>query len=139
MSWPDVAGSGDLVSARHVDGIQAGRQVGSLLKTLPLRLKPEAPAPQNGRRVYSEATTFLLSHILSDRDSRSVAFRLESPLATRFGSAVKTGTGQEMRDNWCIGYTRHYTVGVWVGNLSGEPMRHVSESSSERHQSGATS
>jgi penicillin-binding protein 1C len=31
-----------------------------------------------------------------------------------------------MRDNWCIGYARHYTVGVWVGNLSGEPMHNVS-------------
>lgn len=31
-----------------------------------------------------------------------------------------------MRDNWCIGYTQHYTVGVWVGNLSGEPMHNVS-------------
>jgi penicillin-binding protein 1C len=92
----------------------------------PLRLTPGEPATQSGRRIYSEATTFLLSHILSDRDSRSVTFGLESPLATRFWSAVKTGTSQEMRDNWCIGYTRYYTVGVWVGNLSGEPMRHVS-------------
>jgi membrane carboxypeptidase/penicillin-binding protein PbpC len=98
----------------------------------PLRLTPGVPAPQNGRRVYSEATTCLLSHILSDRDSRSVTFGLESPLATRFWSAVKTGTSQEMRDNWCIGYTRHYTVGVWVGNLSGEPMRHVSSASAYR-------
>jgi penicillin-binding protein 1C len=92
----------------------------------PLRLTPGEPATQSGRRVYSEATTFLLSHILSDRDSRSITFGLESPLATRFWSAVKTGTSQEMRDNWCIGYTRYFTVGVWVGNLSGEPMRHVS-------------
>ena len=92
----------------------------------PLRLTPGEPDTPSGRRIYSEATTFLLSHILSDRDSRSVTFGLESPLATRFWSAVKTGTSQEMRDNWCIGYTRHYTVGVWVGNLSGEPMRHVS-------------
>jgi hypothetical protein len=50
----------------------------------PLRLTPGEAAIQGGRRVYSEATTFLLSHILSDRCSRSVAFGLESPLATRF-------------------------------------------------------
>jgi penicillin-binding protein 1C len=92
----------------------------------PLRLMLGEPAGQNRRRVYSEATAFLLSHILSDRDSRSVTFGLESPLATRFWSAVKTGTSKEMRDNWCIGYTRQYTVGVWVGNLSGEPMHNVS-------------
>jgi penicillin-binding protein 1C len=92
----------------------------------PLRLTPGEPAARDSRRVYSEATAFLLSHILSDRDSRSVTFGLESPLATRFWSAVKTGTSKEMRDNWCVGYTRQYTVGVWVGNLSGEPMRDVS-------------
>ena len=31
-----------------------------------------------------------------------------------------------MRDNWCVGFSRRYTVGVWVGNFSGEPMRDVS-------------
>jgi penicillin-binding protein 1C len=92
----------------------------------PLRLTRGEPDAQGSRRVYSEATAFLLSHILADRDSRSVTFGLESPLATRFWSAVKTGTSKEMRDNWCIGYTRQFTVGVWVGNLSGEPMRNVS-------------
>jgi penicillin-binding protein 1C len=92
----------------------------------PLHLTRGEPATQGSRRVYSKATAFLLSHILADRDSRSVTFGLESPLATRFWSAVKTGTSKEMRDNWCIGYTRQFTVGVWVGNLSGEPMRNVS-------------
>ena len=58
--------------------------------------------------------------------SRSVTFGLESPLATRFWSAVKTGTSKDMRDNWCVGFSRRYTVGVWVGNFSGEPMRDVS-------------
>ena len=91
-----------------------------------LRLTREAAYTQSGRRLYSEATAFLVSHILVDRDSRSVTFGLENPLATCFWSAVKTGTNKEMRDNGCIGYTRQYTVGVWLGNLSGEPMRDVS-------------
>jgi penicillin-binding protein 1C len=39
---------------------------------------------------------------------------------------VKTGTSKEMPDNWCVGYTQRYTVGVWVGNLSGAPMYNVS-------------
>ncbi len=92
----------------------------------PLHLMASEPEAKPARRVFSEQTAFLLSHILSDRDSRSVTFGLENPLATHFWSAVKTGTSKEMRDNWCIGYTRHYTVGVWVGNLFGEPMRNVS-------------
>jgi penicillin-binding protein 1C len=78
------------------------------------------------RRVYSERAAFLVSSILSDRETRSATFGLENPLATRFWAAVKTGTSKEMRDNWCVGYSRRYTVGVWVGNFSGEPMRNVS-------------
>ena len=38
----------------------------------------------------------------------------------------KTGTSKDMRDNWCIGYSSKFTVGVWVGNFSGEPMWNVS-------------
>ena len=78
------------------------------------------------RRVYSEGAAFQVSSILADRESRSVTFGLENPLATRFWTAVKTGTSKEMRDNWAVGYSRRYTVGVWVGNVTGEPMRNVS-------------
>ena len=41
-------------------------------------------------------------------------------------AAVKTGTSKAMRDNWCVGFTDRFTVGVWVGNLEGDPMRAVS-------------
>jgi penicillin-binding protein 1C len=91
----------------------------------PLRMAPD-PMPPSPRRVYNEQTAFLLSSILADRESRSITFGLESPLATRFWTAVKTGTSKDMRDNWCIGYSNRYTVGVWVGNFSGEPMWDVS-------------
>jgi penicillin-binding protein 1C len=77
-------------------------------------------------RIFSPATAFLVSDILSDRESRSRTFSLESPLSTRYWSAVKTGTSKDMRDNWCVGYTDRYTVGVWVGNFNGEPMWNVS-------------
>ncbi len=92
----------------------------------PLRLRPAQVPADGGQRVYAEATAFLVSSILADRESRSVTFGLENPLVTRFWTAVKTGTSKEMRDNWCIGYSRRYTVGVWVGNFSGQPMRDVS-------------
>jgi penicillin-binding protein 1C len=79
-----------------------------------------------GRKVFSKEAVFLISDILSDRDARSITFGLENPLSTRFWTAVKTGTSKDMRDNWCVGYSRRYTVGVWVGNFSGEPMWNVS-------------
>ena len=77
-------------------------------------------------RVFSKEASFLISDILSDREARSITFGLENSLSTRFWTAVKTGTSKDMRDNWCIGYSRKYTVGVWTGNFSGEPMWNVS-------------
>jgi penicillin-binding protein 1C len=75
--------------------------------------------------VFSPEASFLVADILSDRQARSFTFGLENALATRFWTAVKTGTSKDMRDNWCIGFSRRYTVGVWVGNFSGEPMWNV--------------
>jgi penicillin-binding protein 1C len=72
------------------------------------------------------AAAFIVSDILADRGSRSSTFGLENPLATAFWSAVKTGTSKHMRDNWCVGYSTRYTVGVWVGNFDGSPMQDVS-------------
>jgi penicillin-binding protein 1C len=77
-------------------------------------------------RVFSQEAAFLVSDILSDREARSFTFGLENPLATRIWSAVKTGTSKDMRDNWCVGYSSRYTVGVWFGNFSGRPMWDVS-------------
>ncbi len=90
----------------------------------PLTLRPENARPS--RAVFDEQTAWLVGDILADRESRATTFHLENPLATRFWSAVKTGTSKDMRDNWCIGYSSRYTVGVWVGNFSGEPMHDVS-------------
>jgi len=91
----------------------------------PLRLKIDDPSGP-GRQVFSAAAAFIVADILSDRESRSRTFSLESPLATRFWTAVKTGTSKDMRDNWCVGFSDQYTVGVWAGNFSGAPMWNVS-------------
>lgn len=78
------------------------------------------------RKAMDESAAYIVSDILSDREARSETFGLENPLSTRFWTAVKTGTSKDMRDNWCVGYSARYTVGVWVGNFSGEPMQNVS-------------
>ena len=72
------------------------------------------------------ASAFIVSDILADRSARAGTFGLETWLATPYWSAVKTGTSKDMRDNWCVGYSRRYTVAVWVGNAAGEAMREVS-------------
>ena len=79
-----------------------------------------------GTQVLKPDAAYIISHILSDREARSATFGFENPLSTRFWTAVKTGTSKDMRDNWCVGFSEHYTVGVWVGNFSGEPMHNVS-------------
>jgi penicillin-binding protein 1C len=85
-----------------------------------------APGTDDGRRVLSAEAEFVVASILSDRESRSQTFNLESPLATRYWTAVKTGTSKDMRDNWCVGFSDRYTVAVWAGNFSGAPMWNVS-------------
>ena len=81
---------------------------------------------ESSRLVMQRGAAFIISDILSDRDARSLTFGYENPLSTRFWTAVKTGTSKDMRDNWCVGFSERYTVGVWVGNFSGEPMWNVS-------------
>jgi hypothetical protein len=85
------------------------------------------PGARSGksRRMMNPDAAFIISSILADRESRSATFGLENFLSTRFWTAVKTGTSKDMRDNWCIGYSGKYTVGVWIGNFSGEPMWNV--------------
>jgi penicillin-binding protein 1C len=83
---------------------------------------PAAPT----RRVFDAATAFVVADMLADPAARAPTFGLDSPLVTRGWAAVKTGTSKDMRDNWCIGSSGRYTVGVWVGNAGGAPMHGVS-------------
>ena len=78
------------------------------------------------RRVAPARPVFIVSDILADRAARVGTFGLESWLATPYWSAAKTGTSKDMRDNWCVGYSARYTVGVWVGNAAGAAMHDVS-------------
>jgi penicillin-binding protein 1C len=72
------------------------------------------------------AASYLIGDVLADPLARSVTFGLENPLSSRHWAAVKTGTSKDMRDNWCVGFTNRYTIGVWVGNFDGSAMRDVS-------------
>ena len=90
----------------------------------PLKL---VPGPRSGgQRVADRAASYIVVDVLSDRSARSITFGLANPLAGRFWAAVKTGTSKDMRDNWCVGFSPRYTVGVWVGNFDGSAMWDVS-------------
>lgn len=90
-----------------------------------IRIKEDDPKSVT-KKIFTKEATEIISDILSDKEARALSFGLENPLVTRHTSSVKTGTSKDMRDNWCIGYNHKYTVGVWVGNFSGEPMWNVS-------------
>ncbi len=83
--------------------------------------------PINKSQVADPGTVYLLTSILSDNAARVPAFGANSPLqlANR-PAAVKTGTTNDFRDNWTIGYTASdMLVGVWVGNADNTPMINV--------------
>ncbi len=79
-----------------------------------------------GQQVVSPETAYLISDILSDNNARTPAFGPNSPLRLSFPAAVKTGTTNDYRDNWTIGYTPDLVTGVWVGNADYTEMRGTS-------------
>lgn len=82
----------------------------------------EAKKP-NGQQVISEEIAFMISDILSDNIARRPAFGYGSFLEIPgYTVAVKTGTTNEKKDNWTIGYTPDYLAAVWVGNNNNTPM-----------------
>jgi len=81
--------------------------------------------PAREVEVLSPEASFIVADMMSDRAARTLTFGLDNYLNTPFWSAVKTGTSKDMRDNWCIGFTRDYTVGVWIGNFEGDSMHDV--------------
>ncbi|MCC6715054.1 MAG: penicillin-binding protein 1C [Gammaproteobacteria bacterium] len=92
-----------------------------------MSLQPaDGAAAAPARRVITPGAAFIVGDILADRGARAATFGLDNPVALQFPAAVKTGTSKDMRDNWCIGYSQRYTVGVWVGNFNGEAMHEVS-------------
>ena len=77
----------------------------------------------SSRQAISPQIAYLITHILSDNNARSLAFGSNSLLnIPGFPVAVKTGTSDNKRDNWTFGYTPEFVVGVWVGNPDNSPM-----------------
>src|SRR5260370_6216195 len=93
-----------------------------------------------GERVISPQVAYLMSNVLSDNQARTFEFGACSSLylysntqaqcyagkpGTVYPSAVKTGTSQNFADNWTVGYTTDYVMGVWAGNNDNSPMVNV--------------
>lgn len=80
----------------------------------------------NGEQIIRPEHAFLISSILSDNQARTPAFGSDSVLNLPFQSAAKTGTTNDFRDNWTLGYTPDIAIGVWVGNADYTPMQNTS-------------
>lgn len=76
-------------------------------------------------RVLDPRLTYMMSSILSDNRARTMEFGPNSPLKLSFTSAAKTGTTDDNRDSWTLGYTPDLAVGVWVGNSNNDRMAAV--------------
>ena len=107
-----VFNSDDEILYQYEDGCPSGRVT-------------EATARNGGapQRVLDPRVAFIISDMLSDNQARSEAMGAYSPLRTdNIYASVKTGTTDDVKDNWTIGYTRNVAIGVWVGNNDGDPM-----------------
>ena len=76
--------------------------------------------------IFSKKTKNEIFAMLSTDENRRHTFGTGSILKLPFLAAVKTGTSKDMRDNWCVGFSSRYKVGVWVGNFDGKAMWNVS-------------
>lgn len=112
-----VANSGNRVDLNPILKITDGE--GNIL---------EQKQPNSGTQVLDKGVTFILSNILADNNARLWEFGPNSPLVIPgYTVSVKTGTTDDKRDNWTIGYTStgNRLVAVWVGNNDNSPMSQV--------------
>ena len=79
----------------------------------------------DGVSAISEEAASLVTDILSDDPARVPMFGAGSQLTLNRPAAAKTGTTDNNRDAWTMGFTRHLLTGVWVGNTDGRPMRNA--------------
>ncbi len=91
----------------------------------PLRTRLDDPAG-DGIRFLAPESAWLVTDVLADPVARVPSFGRRTPLARPYAASVKTGTSTGYRDNWTVGYTPEWAVGVWVGNFDGRPMGDVS-------------
>jgi penicillin-binding protein 1C len=94
---------------------------------IPLRATALLGEPLEPSRAVPEEAAMLVREVLADRDARRAGFGRDlAELAGEGEVALKTGTSQGWRDAWCAVFDEDFTVVVWLGDPSGDPMRQVS-------------
>lgn len=122
-------GGGDVTLLEMAGAYAAFANGGRLCKPTPflrvetsdgtiLKEAPQEPGPQ----VLDPALAYLITSILSDKQARLGTFAPNNALELSRPAAAKTGTTDDYRDAWTIGYTPSLVTGVWVGNADDTPM-----------------
>lgn len=119
-----VLGNGEITLFELVQAYSALANHGiySPLKVLPDVVSRPVEYPV---RVFSPEAASLIGNILSDSGARSLEFGSGGVLNFPVQTAVKTGTSNDYRDAWSVGYNNDYTVGVWMGNLDRTAMDRI--------------
>lgn len=114
----------DMVSAYGVFATEGRKQPAiSILRIEDSKGNIIEQKKKTSRKILDEQTARLLNDILSDNEARSPMFGYNSPLYfPNYQVAAKTGTTDNWRDAWTIGYTPGIVAGVWVGNNDNSPM-----------------
>ncbi len=86
--------------------------------------------PVEQPQVVDPRLAYLITDILADQEAREPAFGANNALILPFPAAGKTGTTNDYRDNWTLGYTPDLAVGVWIGNNDNSPMSGIAGSRS---------
>jgi len=94
---------------------------GGLARPLRFTLDGRSNAAAPTGRIYSAEAASLLADILSDPQARRLEFGAGNILRMPVQTAVKTGTSNDFRDAWAVGFNHRYTVGIWMGNLDRRP------------------
>ncbi|MFP3939232.1 MAG: transglycosylase domain-containing protein [Thermoanaerobaculia bacterium] len=125
---PDVYGDGLALGTgevRLVDLVSAYATLARGGESRPLVWSLDGPAPGAGRRVFSPEVASQITDVLADPAARRLEFGEASVLDLPIPAAVKTGTSNDYRDAWALGFSERYTVGVWIGNVDRTPMHEV--------------
>lgn len=125
-------GGGDVTLLEMVGAYQALANGGVRLPPTPIRRILDSQGhviesldANRGQQVVSPQHAYLITSILSDNKARLPAFGPGNLLEIGRPAAVKTGTTDDYRDGWTIGYTPDLAVGVWVGNSDNTPMKRL--------------
>jgi penicillin-binding protein 1C len=119
LEWTDafatIANGGVYRPTYAIERIERDGQV---IEGYPYQVPP-------GEQVLDPGHAYLMQSILSDTEARIPSFGQNTPLSPPYPAGAKTGTTNDFRDNWTMGFTTEIAVGVWVGNTDNSPMVNV--------------